>query len=186
MKFREIFYISNALSFSRVLLLVPIYYALKARSDIGNTIAVLLMVVAVITDNLDGRLARRFNQQTDFGRVLDPVADKICVAVVAFVLTQIRDMPLWFLVVVLARDAAIVVLGLFLVYKTKMVIESNSLGKATVTALALTLIVYAVNWGAAKEPLLWASVGLVAASAVSYFWRMITLLRGRGALRSSP
>lgn len=179
MKTKEIFYVSNLLSLSRVVLLIPIYYCLGLQTTTGNYAAVLFMFVAVATDNLDGRFARKLNQRSDFGRILDPIADKICVAVVSLVLVLKRDLPVWFLVLALSRDLVILLFGLFLMYKTKVVVESNKLGKVTVSALAVVLISYTLELDSVKTFFLWCTVALIAASSVSYFWKMISLMRER-------
>ncbi len=83
MNFREIFYISNLLSLSRVVLILPIHYFLKMDTMTGSYWAVFLMLLVALTDTLDGRLARKLNQQSDFGRILDPIADKVAIAVIA-------------------------------------------------------------------------------------------------------
>jgi len=95
---REIFYFSNQLSLLRVVLILPIYYFLKLDTTTGSYLAVFLMLFAALTDTLDGKLARKLNQQSDFGRILDPVADKVTIAVIALMLINLRDLPIWFLV----------------------------------------------------------------------------------------
>ncbi|MFQ6115441.1 MAG: CDP-alcohol phosphatidyltransferase family protein [bacterium] len=176
---REIFYISNLLSISRIVLLIPIYYLLKLQNPTGNYLAVLLMILAAATDTFDGRLARRLNQVSDYGRILDPVADKICIACVAVILVKIRDLPLWYVILIISRDLAIVFLGLLLVFKTKMVKESNIVGKVTVTALAVVVIAFTLELDPVKWFFLWCSVVLIAASSVSYFWRLVKVLRNK-------
>lgn len=181
MKIKEIFYISNVLSISRIVLLIPIYYLLKLQTPMSNYLAVSLMILAAVTDNFDGRLARRLHQVTDYGRILDPVADKICIAVVGVILVTTHEFPFWYLILIVVRDLAILILGLFLVLKTKVVVESNITGKVTVTALAVVVIVFTLELDPVKWIFLWCSVGLIAASSVSYLMKMVTLLREKQA-----
>ena len=98
MKIQEIFHMSNLLSIARIVLLIPIYYLLNLQTPKGNYLAVIVMVIAAATDTFDGRLARRLNQVSDFGRILDPVADKIGISVIAVILVTTRDLPLWYLI----------------------------------------------------------------------------------------
>lgn len=174
---REFFYISNILSFSRVVLLFPIYHFLSWHTTRGNYLAVVFMLLAAATDNFDGRLARRLKQTSDLGRIIDPLADKICVAVVGVILVSTRDLPLWFFLAVIARDLMIVILGMFLVLRTRQVMESDMLGKVTVTALATVIITFTIDISPLKWYFLWCSVILLLASAVNYFVKMVHLLR---------
>jgi CDP-diacylglycerol--glycerol-3-phosphate 3-phosphatidyltransferase len=181
-KIKEIFYISNVLSVSRVMLLIPVYYLLKLQTTTANYLAVLVMVIAAATDTFDGRLARRLNQVSDVGRILDPIADKICIAVTVILLVTTRDMPLWFFIFIIARDLAILIVGLFLALKVKVVVESNILGKVTVTALAVVVMAFTLELDQVKWFFLWSSVVLVAASSVSYSWKLVRFLRDRKEL----
>ncbi len=177
MKIRAFFYISNVLSITRIFLLIPIYYLLKLQTATGNYLTVLVMMGAVATDYLDGYLARKFKQRSDLGRVLDPLADKICVILLAMLLMKFRNMPIWYFLLVLTRDLAILLLGLFMSLKTKVVVESNKIGKVTVTGLALVLILFTLEIESVKWIFLWVSVGLIAISSISYLWRAVNFVK---------
>lgn len=177
MSVREIFYVSNLLSISRIFLLIPIYYLLKQQTSAGNYLTIAVMLLAAATDFWDGRLARRYHQQTDLGRVLDPLADKICVAAAAILLIGLRGLPLWYVVLILARDLMILIGGLFLMYKTKQVVESNWAGKITVGGLAVVIMTYTLNIEVVERPFLWISVGMVVISSLFYLIKMVNLLR---------
>jgi len=169
---REIFYVSNLLSLVRMVLLLPIYHFLTLQSTMGNYIAAGLMVAAVATDSLDGRLARRLNQRSDLGRILDPLADKVAVAVVAILLVQIRDLPLWFVLLVVGRDVMIMVLSLMIMSRANVVAESLTIGKVTVTALAAVILAFTLDLAVVKWVFMWCSVALVVISGVVYFVKM--------------
>ncbi len=72
-------------------------------------LALVLFVVAGITDGLDGYIAKRFNYVSRFGTVLDPVADKLLIASTYIMLAILGDIPFWLLIVVMFRDLVIVV-----------------------------------------------------------------------------
>lgn len=72
-------------------------------------LALVLFLVAGITDGLDGYIAKRFNYVSSFGAVLDPVADKLLIASTYIMLAILGDIPFWLLVVVMFRDLVIVV-----------------------------------------------------------------------------
>lgn len=179
MNFREVFYVSNLLSISRVFLLIPLYFALKEQTPAGNYLAIGVILLAAATDFWDGRLARRYHQQSDVGRIIDPLADKICVAASAILLIGLRDLPVWYVVLLLVRDFVILLGGLFLAFKTKVVVESNVAGKLTVGALAVVIMSYILNIHAVEKLFLWMSVGMVAISSLFYVIKMVNLLRGK-------
>ncbi|MCG8607559.1 CDP-alcohol phosphatidyltransferase family protein [bacterium] len=150
---------------------------LRLETWTGDILAVVVMVAAAVTDFFDGLLARKLDQKSDLGRVLDPIADKICVVVTAFLLIGLRDLPLWYFVLLVARDLGILVLGSLLVLKTQVMVESNWMGKVAVTAVAVVLVVFTLRVEIVKWPFLWISVALLAASTVSYLVKSIALIK---------
>jgi CDP-diacylglycerol--glycerol-3-phosphate 3-phosphatidyltransferase len=177
LNFREIFYASNLLSISRILLLIPIYLCLQQQTSAGNYATIFLILLGAATDFWDGRLARSRHEQSDLGRILDPVADKICVAILAILMYGFRDLPLWYVGLLLLRDLLILVGGLLLMYKTKLVVESNWPGKITVGGLAVVIMTYTLDIEVLERPFLWISVGMVLISSLFYVIKMVNLLR---------
>ena len=177
MNFREVFYVSNLLSISRIFLLIPLYFLLKQQTPSANYWVIFVMLLGAATDFWDGRLARRLQQQSDLGRIIDPVADKICVAVAVVLLVGLRGLPVWYVVLILARDLLILAGGLFLMQKTKQVVESNRPGKITVGGLAVVIMTYTLDIEVVERPFLWISVGMVAISSLFYLIKMVHLLR---------
>ena len=178
MKLHQILYISNLLSITRVVLLIPIYFLFKLQTTIGNYLIVVVMFMVVATDYFDGRLARKFEQRSDLGRILDPVADKICVLFAALMLIKFRDLPVWYVILLAARDLSILLIGLMISLKKRIVVESNKIGKVTVAGLALVIISFTLDIGPVQWIFLWISVGLVAISSLSYLREMIKLIKG--------
>ncbi|MFQ5601647.1 MAG: CDP-alcohol phosphatidyltransferase family protein [bacterium] len=183
LKFAEIKYISNILSISRIVLLLPIIYFLQRQTQFGDALALVTIFIAVATDFLDGHLARKLNQRSDLGRILDPLADKIGVITFAFILIALRALPVWYVVLIAARDLAILLMGLFFVFKLKIVVESNKIGKVTVVGLAVVLLSFMLRLEAVKWPFLWISVGMITVSSLSYLWSAVKLLRTKSAER---
>jgi CDP-diacylglycerol--glycerol-3-phosphate 3-phosphatidyltransferase len=94
----------NFLSFLRILLIPWFIYFLHA----GQTgVAIFIMVVALLTDWFDGRAARWTNEVSDMGKILDPLADKLCLASVAIYFLWKGELPVWFVLFVLLRDVII-------------------------------------------------------------------------------
>jgi len=167
--------VSNALSICRALLVVPIIYFLRRGGPQANIDAVLLMLLAALTDWLDGFLARRLHKTSNVGRVLDPLADKIAIAAIVVILAVERGFPLWFVAVALTRDLAILIVGLYIARRYHYIVESNMYGKVTATVLALLIIVYTLEWRLASIILLWAALAMLIISSVNYLQRFVHL-----------
>lgn len=138
--------ISNYFSLSRAILAAPMWIVMS-NSNYAEPLylASALAFVAAVTDYLDGYFARKLNQITEWGKVLDPLADKIYVAVV---LTQFfihNRIDLLFLSIVVGKDIIIVVTSFLLSGKVKKVIPSNMLGKLTMNFIALYMFVIALR-----------------------------------------
>ena len=104
-----------------------------------------IMAVGALTDKFDGVLARRLNQVTEWGKVLDPLADKIAVAAVAIVLLILQRIPVWFVAVILVRDIVIFTGGVYLRVRRGIVLPSNEAGKWAVGIIALTLVLMVLD-----------------------------------------
>lgn len=163
--------VSNLLSLSRIFLAIPIIYFLYQNSPASNLMAVFFMLLAGLTDWLDGYFSRRFHEQSDFGRVIDPLADKVVVGAITIYLTVERDFPLWFLLLILARDFVILALGFLMASRLRAIPESDWFGKVAVTGVAVVIVVYSLNITAPKIPFLMVSAGLVGLTIFSYFDR---------------
>ena len=106
--------VSNLLSILRALLIAP--FACVALSDIpgARLWACLIIALAALTDRLDGLLARKMHTVTEWGKILDPLADKLAVAAGRSCFSKLGAIPLWFVICLIARDILIFCGGLFL------------------------------------------------------------------------
>lgn len=139
---RRLITLPNLLSLSRVLFL-PVVLLLLTRHQ--GYAALALMLLAWITDALDGYLARRLGQVTDLGRVLDHLVDKIWVGSVVVTLVCISNLPLAVAAAVILRDVLILA-GSVVIMKTKgSFVSSDVLGKITGCAFALMMVYYTLN-----------------------------------------
>jgi cardiolipin synthase len=162
--------IPNILSISRLFLLPVILLLLQARQTIP---ALALMTVSWITDGLDGYLARRLNQVTTVGKILDHAVDKIWVGTVLVMLTSTRGLPVFIPALVIGRDLLIVIGSVLILDRRRYVVSSNALGKLTGCSFALLMVLYLVdnNWHWLRQPklvMLWVVSCLVALSLVNY------------------
>ena len=136
--------ISNGLSFLRLLLALPIVILLLSERTDLRWWGVGMMFFAAATDIADGWLARLLHQESEFGRMLDPIADKIGIGATALVLVIRGDIPAWFVVLIIVRDATILMGGMYVKKRKGVVLPSNYVGKAAVLVLGLFLAYAAV------------------------------------------
>jgi CDP-diacylglycerol--glycerol-3-phosphate 3-phosphatidyltransferase/cardiolipin synthase len=94
----------NQLTILRVLIIPFFLIFLYMDADFTNIVATVLFVVASVTDYVDGYLARRYQIITDFGKIIDPVADKILVASSMIVLVELKRLAGWVVILMLSRD----------------------------------------------------------------------------------
>jgi CDP-diacylglycerol--glycerol-3-phosphate 3-phosphatidyltransferase len=180
----SIWTVSNLLTILRVLLVIPIAYLLLLGDPFSRMLAVLLIAAATATDFLDGLIARKLHQVTEFGKILDPVADKIAVGVVAWILTQQGQLPVWFLVTVLLRDGVIFFAGVYLRRARGIVLQSNQAGKWAVTAIAALILLSVLDPPGAEWLhllLLTTSTVLLAISSLLYLRRFLAVRSGSEA-----
>ena len=143
---KEIFYISNQISILRVLLVIPLIILLINQNG-SNTITIAVILFALyISDLLDGYLARKLNQVSELGKIIDPLADKIAVLSIVVVLFVQGRVETWFFIIVIARDLLILLFGLYLKSKNKIVLMSNYPGKAAVFSIGVIILLTVFNW----------------------------------------
>lgn len=128
--------ISNLLSASRILLVIPMGYCLLSDFPHHRIWTTGIIILAVATDFLDGYLARKLHQVTDFGKIIDPLADKIGIGIYSILLAWSGDISLWFMILVLARDILIFLGGMYILRHKKIVPQSNWPGKISVSSIA--------------------------------------------------
>jgi cardiolipin synthase len=105
-------YIPNLICIGRIILVAPIVWALF-KGEYG--LALLLIVIAGLSDALDGYLARRFDWRTRLGGLLDPAADKLLMFSCFVTLTWMGWVPVWFMAIVIGRD--LIIIGGTIVYQ---------------------------------------------------------------------
>ena len=172
MNLKNIFNISNSLSFLRLLLVIPAYTAFNNfdQNLAGYSVAA-IGIFAAVTDILDGYLARKFNQITEFGKIIDPLADKVLVIYVVLNLFFLGEIPEYYFYMILARDALILTGGLIVSRKIGKVLPSDYIGKATVLAISFVLLMILLNVDKNSDPyifLYYLSILLIFTSLTNY------------------
>ncbi|WP_411698721.1 CDP-alcohol phosphatidyltransferase family protein [Conyzicola sp.] len=134
--------VPNILSFVR-LAMVPVFLVLILRGD--DALALLVLVISSVTDYLDGVIARRFNQITRLGQLLDPAADRLFIFAALVGLTVRGILPWWLLIAIVARDVMLLALGVVLANRGYGPLPVHHLGKVATFCLfyALPIIMIA-------------------------------------------
>ena len=171
----------NGLSLVRIFLIPVLVVFLIAVPRPYNLTAAAVFLAAVLTDWLDGRIARRTRQVTTLGTLLDPVADKLLISASLISLVQVGRVQAWMVVLIVGRDIAVTGLRAIAAAQN-VVIQANDFGKLTMTAEVIAVALLILNWPLAVVPLgqvvLAVAATLSLASGVIYFrkfWRCVDL-----------
>jgi CDP-diacylglycerol---glycerol-3-phosphate 3-phosphatidyltransferase len=164
----------NGLTLTRIFLVPFLVAVLLTRTERWELIGAGIFAVAALTDWLDGYLARRREQVTTLGIMLDPVADKLLVSAAFISLVEMGLVPAWMVVVIVGREFAI--MGLRMVaLEQHVLIPASSLGKGKMATqvVAILLLILGPKFLGPLSMLgrvaLWLTVVLALASALDYF-----------------
>ncbi|MET1019631.1 MAG: CDP-alcohol phosphatidyltransferase family protein [Microterricola sp.] len=130
----RVFTVPNILSFGR-LLLVPVFLVLLMQGR--DAAALTVLVISSLTDFLDGYIARRFNQMSRLGQLLDPAADRLYIFAAIIGLASRELVPWWLVAVIVGRDVLLLVLGIVLANYGYGPLPVHLLGKVATFALFL-------------------------------------------------
>jgi cardiolipin synthase len=176
-KRKDFFLIPNLLAIFRILLLPVIFYFLAQDTTTGYYIAVLLMLVAIASDVLDGYFARRLNQITDLGKILDPLADKLGLGIFVIFIIFHRGFPIWAAALLFSKDLLTLIGALLLVKKKDLFPMSNNWGKLNSWVWAFTVIFYVVRFDLLKEIFLFLATATVLNCIIQYLKMFFALYR---------
>ncbi len=153
--------LANALTISRIVVVPVIVILLLCDGLIPSVIAAVLFVAATITDYLDGYFARKYNIESDLGKLLDPLADKLLIASVMIMLIPLDRVPAWIAAIIIGRELAVT--GLRSIASEKhIIIAANWLGKyktafqcAALIPLLIHYPIFGIQFQLAGEFFLW-------------------------------
>jgi CDP-diacylglycerol--glycerol-3-phosphate 3-phosphatidyltransferase len=175
--------VANILTVTR-LALVPVFLLtlFAAEESLGwQLTAALVFAVASITDHVDGRLARKLGLVTDFGKVIDPIADKALTGAALFGLSILGELPWWVTLTIAFREVAITLLR-FWVIRYGVIAASNG-GKAKTLAQIIAIGLFLLPLPGWFDPIEWTvmiiALVLTIVTGVDYVVRAIRL-RARG------
>lgn len=137
--------IPNLISILRILL-VPVFWLVFWSPGAHQlTLGMSILALAGLTDIVDGYIARKYGMVTNLGKILDPLADKLMVLTAIFALYQIGRLPVWLLILVLAKEICIVVGSLFILFGYRVQVSASKYGKAATVALYIAIFYAAFN-----------------------------------------
>ena len=138
--------VPNALTVVRILLVPVLVVALLEKTGGGDLLAAVVFAVASLTDAIDGYLARSRNSVTTFGKLMDPIADKLLIIAALVVLVSLARLEAWVAMVIIAREFAVTVLRVAVGTQQGVVISASSFGKLkTAIQVAMVICLIAVH-----------------------------------------
>ncbi len=177
----------NKLTVLRMILIIPFVIILltDCLGTLSGPVALAIFIIASLTDLLDGKIARKYNLVTNFGKFMDPLADKVLVCSAMICLVELRPemMPAWAVIVILARE--FIISGFRLVASDNgVVIAASMWGKSkTVSQMVMVILMLAnIPWGPMEwiiRIVMYIAVLLTVISLVDYVVKNISVLEDK-------
>ncbi len=180
---------ANRITLSRLALTVLFVVTLNSSWQYARTTALVIFLIAGLTDFVDGEIARRYGVITNFGKLMDPLVDKIMMAAAFISLVPLKAVPAWAATAVVARDFLITGLRLMASAEGR-ILPAERLGKQKTSWQIITIIFFLAllsiaelryasensiwwvrAWSEAGPVLVWITVGLTIYSALGLAWR---------------
>lgn len=172
---------SNFLSMLRLFLAIPLWYLFDYISNPHvRLIIFIICIFAAVTDILDGYIARKYDQVTEFGKIIDPLADKITVGAIIIKLFLLSEIPVYYFMMILVRDVLIFLGGIYVAKRIGKVLPSNILGKMTVVNISLVILSLVAGIGKGSYlflSLYYLSIVLIIVSFIAYVIRAKEFLK---------
>lgn len=161
----------NKLTIFRAILIIPfVVFMLFDVCAFDKWIALAIFVIASLTDLLDGKIARKYNLVTNFGKFMDPLADKLLVSAAMICLVELKVIPSWIVIIIISRE--FIISGFRLIASDKgVVIAANYWGKFK-TVFQMVMIILMIMDVEALAPVtdivMWIALALTIISLVDY------------------
>ncbi len=167
--------VSNVITVSRLVMLpFIVYFLLKDQ----RLVAFIIISISLLSDMIDGYLARKLHQESETGKFLDPLCDKISLAVILIALLIINAIPLWGVIIIVMRDF-LILLGSFILFKHKAkIFKSNILGKFTGFILGAVILAFTINLQQIGHILLYLSIPAIVGTFIVYLNRYVKAMKG--------
>ena len=177
----------NFLTVVRILLVPVLVVALLEKTHSGDVLAAVVFAVASVTDAIDGWLARTRNSVTTFGKLMDPIADKLLIVAALVALVSLNRLDAWVAMVIIAREFAVTVLRAAAGAGQGLVIVASPLGKLkTASQVLMVMLLIAVHGRpVAVDLVVYATVAITVLSGADYFFGIKRRLAERDSQRSA-
>ena len=171
----------NKLTVARMILVpfLVLFMLTGWGGDTNRYISLAIFVVASVTDWLDGKLARKYNLVTNFGKFMDPLADKllVCSAMICFI--ELDKLPAWIVIIIIGRE--FIISGFRLIAaENGIVIAANYWGKFKTVSQMIMIILLLIDLGGVfdilEQVFIWLSVALTIISLITYIWQNKSVL----------
>jgi CDP-diacylglycerol---glycerol-3-phosphate 3-phosphatidyltransferase len=178
--------VANLLTGLRMVL-VPVFLVALFVGDGHETnwriVAFVIFATAVITDHIDGRIARTYGMVTEFGKLADPIADKALIGAALIGLSMLGDLPWWVTIVILVRELAVTVLRFAVLRRGVIPASRGGKLKTLVQAVAIGLFVMPLPgiWHSCAWAIMWAAIVLTVFTGVDYMVSAVRDARARSA-----
>lgn len=162
----------NLLTVMRIMLVPVLVVALLGNTPAGDVLAAVVFALASLTDFVDGYLARARDSITNFGKLMDPLADKLLIVAALIALVSLQRLAAWIAMTIIARELAVTVLRMGANAQFGVVAGANLLGKIkTCLQIAAILAVIAVHGNPVwLQALLYLTVAVTVLSGLDYFF----------------
>ena len=165
----------NTLTTIRMILIVPFVMIMQITPDgNGRFAALAIFIIASMTDFLDGYIARKNHLVTNFGKFMDPLADKLLVSAAMICLVSMDRLPAWMVIIIISREFAISGFRL-IAAENGIVIAANYWGKFKTVSQMIMIILLLADLGGVFDVLaqifIWLSVALTIISLITYIWQ---------------
>ena len=166
----------NKLTVARMILVpfLVVFLLTGWGGEAKGWICLAIFVAASVTDWFDGHLARKYNLVTNFGKFMDPLADKllVCSAMICFI--ELDKLPAWIVIIIIGRE--FIISGFRLIAaENGIVIAANYWGKFKTVSQMIMIILLLIDLGGAFDILeqifIWLSVALTIISLITYIWQ---------------
>ena len=171
----------NKLTIARMIIVpfLVIFLLTGWGGEANRYISLTLFVVASVTDWFDGYLARKNNLVTNFGKFMDPLADKLLVCSAMICMIDLKRLPAWFVIIIIARE--FIISGFRLIAaENGIVIAANYWGKFKTASQMIMIILLILHFDCIfvilEQIFIWLSLALTIISLITYIWQNRTVL----------
>ena len=172
----------NKLTILRVIMIPFFVLALLYNGGENQTlryVAAAIFIIASLTDMLDGKIARKYNLVTNFGKFMDPLADKLLVCSALICLVELKELPAWMVIVIISRE--------FIISGFRLVASDNGVGiaasywgkfKTTFQMIAVVLLIVGIPaLSMVTTAVVWIALVLTVISLVDYIAKNVNVLK---------